>query len=467
MEQMFDFTGYYDNTACISSTGRSVTYGELEGLAKRISSHVESKRLVFSLCRTSIGSIAGYIAFMNNGDPSLLLDADIDKQAFYNLVKTYHPEYLWVPADSELTPDTEMVYETEGYVLYRIQNDKPTPVADDLALLLATSGSLGSPKLVRLTRKNLRSNALSIIEYLGITNKERPILGLPMHYAFGLSVINTHLMTGATLLLSKRSFVEREFWQFAIENCFTSYSGVPYAFEVIKRMKIWEREMPSLRTLTQAGGMLNRETVRFFSETFAPRGAKLYIMYGQAEATARISYLPPEQLKERPGSIGKAIPGGLLSLTDENGREITTPGTVGEMVYRGVNVSLGYAECAADLMKGDENGGVVHTGDLAYRDSDGYYYITGRKGRFVKLFGHRIGLDYAEELLEPLLGECYCCGDDSHLTIYTTNSEVEVTIRAIDLLSSRTRIPRKAFSAHRIEVIPRNEAGKVLYEKLK
>jgi len=443
-----------------------VTYSQLEQMTKSISSHLEPRRLVFSLCCTNIGSIAGYVAFLNNNDATLLLDANIEQHSFETLVEAYHPDYIWAPADSNLIKDADKVFETEDYALCKMHNAIPTPMADDLALMLATSGSLGSPKLVRLTKNNLCSNAQSIIEYLGITESERPILGLPMNYAYGLSIINSHLMAGATLLLPEWSFVEREFWQFAINNCFTSYSGVPYAYEIIKKMNIWRQEMPTLRTLTQAGGMLNKETIRFFDETFTPRGVSFFVMYGQAEATARISYLELECIKQKLGSIGKAIPGGTMAIIDENDDVINDCNIVGEIVYRGPNVSLGYADCAEDLMKDDENHGVLHTGDLGYRDCEGYYYIAGRKGRFVKLFGHRISLDYAENLLQPLLGECACNGDDSHLTVYTTKRDVEDD-KVIDVLSSRTRIPKKAFTVCRIDVMPRNESGKVMYEKLR
>lgn len=461
---IFDFGPFADRTACIHSSGRSITYGELDGLAGRIGNHADPHRLVFSLCGNSVGAIAGYVAFLRNGDATLLLDARMTQKSFDSIAEVYRPRYVWAPANCRLVSGADRIFEAESYVLWDTR-ENGTAVADDLALLLATSGSTGSPKLVRLSKENLRANAAAIIEYLHLTDRERPVLGLPMNYAFGLSIINSHLLTGATLLLTEDAFVQREFWDFAKRNGFTSYSGVPYAFETIRKLGIWKQEMPTLRTLTQAGGALNREHVLFFDETFRPRGVKFYVMYGQSEATARIAYLDPEYIPTKAGSIGEAIPGGRLSLMDENGKPITASNTVGELVYEGPNVCLGYAERAEDLAKGDENRGVIHTGDMAYRDAEGFYFITGRKSRFIKLFGIRICLDHAELMLQPFLTDCACTGDDSHLTVFTTDAGVDEEA-VIDLLSSRTMIPRKAFRVWHVDEIPRLESGKVQYGKL-
>lgn len=188
-------------------------------------------------------------------------------------------------------------------------------------------------------------------------------------------------------------------------------------------------------------------------------------MYGQTEATARMSYLDPKYSIIKLGSIGKGIPGGTFSLVDNDGKVIEDANEVGELVYEGANVSLGYAECADDLMKDDENHGCLHTGDLAYRDKDGFYFIIGRKKRFLKLFGNRISLDYVETFLKEKLKECVCVGDDSKLIIYTTDIDyVENDI--IDFIVTRTKIVRTVFSVRHINEIPHSESGKILYKKL-
>lgn len=461
---MFDLNSYKYNIACITPSGEQFSYGELDGISNLIQSKIIPHQLVFNMCSNTIGSLAGYISFVNNHDAVLLLDAHLEYTVFTLLYNTYLPRYIWAPDSFEAPTGANRVIDLKDYSLWEIPENH-TPVNKSLSVLLTTSGSTGSPKLVRLSEKNLDSNARSIIEYLHITSEERPVTSLPMYYSFGLSIINSHLLSGATLLLTPASYVEREFWQFANENSFTSFSGVPYTFEIMKKLKLWKQPMPTLRTLTQAGGKLSDELLQFFMEKYEPKGVMFYLMYGQTEATARMSYLEPEYGLTKLGSIGKGIPGGTFSLTDDDGRVIEAANEVGELVFEGPNVSLGYAENAADLLKDDENHGVLHTGDLAYRDADGFYFIAGRKKRFLKLFGNRISLDYMETLLKPLLKDCVCVGNDSKLIIYTTDSEYDENA-VVDAIVERTKIVRNVFYVRHIDAIPRSESGKILYKEL-
>lgn len=461
---MFELNKFRGNLACITPKGEKLSYGDLQAITERIQGKTKPHQLVFCICGNTIGSLAGYVSFVNNDDATLMLDAHMERAAFEVLYNTYKPRYIWAPEGFDIPQGADMVIAEREYQLWELSANN-TPVHKDLSLLLTTSGSTGSPKLVRLSKNNLESNARSIIEYLHITEHERPVTGLPMYYSFGLSIINSHLLTGATLLLTPASYVERDFWQFANDNSFTSFSGVPYTFEIMKKLKLWKLPMPTLRTLTQAGGKLSNELLQFFMDKYSPMGVRFYLMYGQTEATARMSYLEPEYGLSKLGSIGKGIPGGQFSLQDDDGRVIEAANEVGELVYEGANVSLGYAECAADLIKDDENHGLLHTGDLAYRDEDGFYFIAGRKKRFLKLFGNRISLDYVEMLLKDKLKECVCVGDDSKLIIYTTDSDFNED-EIIDFIVGRTKIVRTVFYVRHIDVIPRSESGKILYKEL-
>ena len=461
---MFELNVFKDKTACITPSGERISYVDMQMMCDRIQNNLSPHQLVFCLCGNTIGSLAGYVSFVNNDDATLMLDSHIERSVFEILYNTYFPRYIWAPKDFEMSIGASEIFVEKDYSLWEIEANN-TSVNKYLSVLLTTSGSTGSPKLVRLSKENLKSNALSIAEYLHITTDERPVTSLPMHYSFGLSIINSHLLKGATLLLTPASYVEREFWQFANENSFTSFSGVPYTFEIMKKMKLWKQPMPTLRTLTQAGGKLSNELLQFFMEKYEPQGVKFYLMYGQTEATARMSYLEPEYGLSKLGSIGKGIPGGTFSLIDDNGRVIEVANEVGELVYEGPNVSMGYAECATDLMKGDENHGVLYTGDLAYRDEDGFYFIAGRKKRFLKLFGNRISLDYVETLLKEKLKECVCVGDDSQLVIYTTDTGFDED-EIIDFIVGRTKIVRTVFSVRHIDEIPRSESGKIQYKEL-
>ena len=250
---------------------------------------------------------------------------------------------------------------------------------EELGLLLTTSGSTGSPKLVRQSYTNIQENAKSIAEYLKIDETERPITTLPMNYTYGLSIINSHILKGAAILVTQHTLMEREFWKFFRESEATSFGGVPYTYEILKKLRFFNMELPSLRYMTQAGGKLSPQLHKEFAEYAESHQKQFIVMYGQCEATARMAYLPAEKALEKYGSMGIAIPGGRLELIDVNGKFIEKPDEVGELVYYGPNVTLGYAQEAGDLKKADERNGRLETGDMAKRDNDGFYYIVGRK----------------------------------------------------------------------------------------
>jgi acyl-coenzyme A synthetase/AMP-(fatty) acid ligase len=223
-------------------------------------------------------------------------------------------------------------------------------------------------------------------------------------------------------------------------------------------------ELPCLKTMTQAGGKLNKDLAKEYIELAQKTGKRFFVMYGQTEATARMSYLPIENASEKYASIGIAIPGGKFSLMDADGKPIDVPDVDGELVYSGPNVSLGYAECRADLAKGDENKGVLHTGDLARRDSDGFYYITGRLKRFVKIWGNRCNLDAVEQIVKTQVPECACVGVDDRITVFVTSVGRENDIVAF--LTRKTGLNAKAFEVRQIESIPRTPSGKTEYAEL-
>jgi acyl-CoA synthetase (AMP-forming)/AMP-acid ligase II len=462
---MFDHISKSNNQlALITDSDERLTYKDLSSLSDELYAKINKRCLVFCLCQNSIPSLVGYVSFVNNKVVPLLIYAALNAAFLKNLITEYCPEFLWLPTErvKELTGD--LIYTFNDYSLLKLEAGKPKKLFDDLALLLTTSGSTGSPKLVRLSYANLMSNATSIANYLSIDETERPITSLPMHYSFGLSVINSHLLKGATLLLTNKSLMEKEFWSFLKKEQATGLSGVPYTYQMLKRLRFERMELPSLKTLTQAGGKLNIELNREFAEYCQSSGRRFFVMYGQTEATARMSYLPCEQSLSKLGSIGIAIPDGAFEIVDENRQEIKTADMPGELVYQGDNVSLGYAESAEDLAKGDENGGKLYTGDLAKKDSDGYYYIIGRKKRFIKLFGNRINLDEAEDVLKTQYVNCACIGTDDKMIIYITENGKENEVR--QFISSKTNINPSAFEVRYIAEVPKNSSGKTIYSEL-
>ena len=220
-------------------------------------------------------------------------------------------------------------------------------------------------------------------------------------------------------------------------------------------------DLPNLKIITQGGGKLTPEMFYALAEYAQEKGKKFIPTYGQSECTARMAYLPAELALTKTCSIGMAEPGGQLSIVDSNGNETFEGEAQGEMVYRGENVTLGYAYSIDDLQKGDENHGVMHTGDLAKRDTDGCYYIVGRLKRFLKIFGLRIGLDEIEGLIKEKFDiDCYCKGDDEKLIVLITKADLSDEI--ISFIEEKTHLFHKKIEVQIVDAILRNEAGKVI-----
>ena len=396
-----------------------------------------------------------------------MLKADLDKALLTNMIETYKPEYLHLPSNMVAEFENfETVYSNLNYTLIKTNFTETAELNDELALLLTTSGSTGSPKLVRQSYKNIEANTKSIVEYLKLDETERAITTLPMNYTYGISILNTHLWVGASVILTDKGLMQKEFWQQMKEYEATSFAGVPYTYEMLDKLRFFRMNLPSLRYMTQAGGKLSPELHHKFAQWAKDCNKKFIVMYGQTEATARMSYLPAEKSLEKYGSMGIAIPGGKFSLIDVNGDEITKPDIVGELVYEGANVTLGYAQTKEDLSKGDERNGKLITGDMAKVDADGYYYIVGRKKRFLKIYGNRVNLDETERLLKSNFTdmECACAGVDDAMKIYTTNPLKNEKV--LSFITQKTGLNKAAFEIINIKEIPKNEAGKVLYKNL-
>lgn len=461
---MFDLNKFASNIAVETEQGKILTYAQLEKDTKTIAEVMKPRKFTFCLCENTLGSFVGYVAFMTHNIPTVLLDGSKDMGIVLGLANHYMPEYIWIPTSrvDELGHGVPVIT-YEDYTLINWA-DTQHEIHPDILLCLTTSGTTGSPKLVKLTEKNLKSNAESIAEYLKITEKERAITSLPMYYSFGMSVINSHLIKGATLLLTDKAVIQREFLNFLKEGKATSIAGVPYTYEMLRRLRFLKMDLPELKTMIQAGGKLNANIVKEYVESAKATGKEFIVMYGQTEAAPRMSYLPFDKALEKYASIGIAIPGGKLSVRDVNDQEITTPDTDGELIYEGPNVCMGYAECIEDLAKGDENHGVLHTGDVARFDNDGYFYITGRMKRFVKVWGNRCNLDATEQLVKAITTSCACVGVDDKITIFVTESGLEDKIK--EYLVDKTGLNIRAFDVKVVDEIPTLPSGKLDYQTM-
>ncbi len=466
---MWDLQKYGDRPAMIDDLGGQVTYRELSQMQEQLTTCMGGRTLVTVLCTNRIGSAGGYAAFINAGIVPMLLNAQLERELLSNLLERYLPPFVWLPSELRAEPlfsQMENVYEAYGYTLLKNGSQTGYPLYEKLGLLLTTSGSTGSPKFVRQSYDNILANAQSIAEYLELDETERPITTLPMNYTYGLSIINSHLLVGATLLFTERSLMQKEFWTFFKEQGATSFGGVPYTYEILHKLRFMRMELPSLRTMTQAGGKLTKELHADFAAYAADTGKRFIVMYGQCEATARMGYLPADMAVEKCGSMGIAIPNGRFTLIDTDGSVITETGKTGELVYEGPNVTLGYAECGEDLLRGDERGGILQTGDMAQFDADGYYYIVGRKKRFLKIYGNRVNLDEMDRMIKGAFDgiDCATAGTDDHLYIFLTDETKAAAVKSY--VVEKTGLHPSAFETVTLAEIPKNDAGKTLYREL-
>jgi len=456
---------YKDKLAIVDLLGQESSYGDLINLANQISNKVRKQSLVFLLAENMLESIASYLAFFRAKSVTALIDPDIDPSVLSQIISRFKPNYIFVNRE-KILPDQNWDASWVGtdFQLLKTHYSNSHSIHSELALLISTSGSTGSPRFVRQSYQNTTNNVDAIAKYLQITDTDRAITSLPMHYTYGLSIINSHLYKGASIVLTKSSVIQKDFWKLIQDHHVTSFAGVPYTFEILQKLKFEDIELPSLRYLTQAGGGLKKSVNKWITETCFQKSIKIFVMYGQTEASPRMSYVPWEYAQSKMGSIGLPIPGGSLSLEDEMGNLIKSADTPGELVYKGKNVTLGYAESVDDLDKGDENLGILRTGDIATRDKDGFYFISGRKNRFLKMFGKRVSLDQLEQMINEAGYASVCAGTDDNLEIYVTEPQHKEDLKVF--LRLKTTIPIHGIKIYLIKKIPRSVSGKIRYAEL-
>jgi long-chain acyl-CoA synthetase len=463
---MFFFNDQYlENIALIDKNDSFLSYSDLILKIKQFSSVFDRRHLVFIVGENDVSTIVCYLSCLESDMVPLLLSPKIKIDQLKNLIEVYKPRYIFQKL-KDFYKNYSLALRDQSYSMLVNNNNLKIQLNSKLALLLTTSGSTGSPKLVRLTKKNLISNARSISNYLKISPDDRVMTSLPINYSYGLSVINSHLISGSSIVLSNASMIEGEFWKKINKHSVTGLSGVPYNYEMILKLGINRLKIPSINTMTQAGGRLDFEKMKTIYDGLKSKKIDFYSMYGQTEATARISYLAPNDIIRKRGSIGKAIPDGRLWIEDKNGKIIDQSYTIGELIYSGDNVSMGYANSLDDLNLGDINKGSLRTGDLAHFDSQGYFYIKGSINRFIKVFGNRISLDSVEEIISSMGFECAATGEENMLLIFIENHSSLSTDTLRRNISNLIGINQKVIEISSISILPRLINGKIDYKAL-
>ena len=422
----------------------------------------------------SLESLWWFHALLEAGVPVALLDAANAPEVVERLLATYSPDFVVDPGGDlvERLSSGAVAKETESPLRGAeripgvwVADDFGAPPHRDLAVLLTTSGSTGSPRFVRLSRRNVLSNAAQIVKSLGIADEDRGLASLPLSYSFGMSVLTSHALVGSPVVLPRGTAVEESFWADVRDQGVTFIPGVPTTYVMFKRLGFTDRDLPALRALIQAGGALQVDLARYFHDVMAARGGEFFVMYGQTEASPRISCLPSALLPEKLGSAGVALEEGTLTVRDPEGAELA-PGEVGEVFYTGPNVMMGYAESRRDLTEGDTFGDELPTGDLGRLDDDGFLFITGRSKRIAKLAGARVSLSEVEALAASLAegeAEVAAVSTEDGVGLLITNLDDREVKRLQRSVARSLRVPSNLLRFEMADRIPLMSSGKPDY----
>lgn len=438
-----------ERQALLAARGE-LSYGALaqsaDAWARATSARLPSgvvRPLVLLEAQNTIASIVRYVGCLRARWPVILAAAD--KPHSHSPIAGIYAPNVHVRGGGE-TAET------------RIESTKPLALHPELAVLLSTSGTTGAAKLVRLSADNLHSNAQAIASYLELSSADQAITTLPYHYSYGMSVLHSYWLSGASVVLTESSLVDTAFWDLARSQRVTSLALVPTQFDLLDKLPPLNEQLPTLRYVTQAGGKLRPRLARDFAERAAQQAWKLFIMYGQTEASPRMAFLPAEDATAWHDSIGQAVPGGALQLVDATGAAIEEANIHGELVYQGPNVMMGYA-LGPEHLSAEPGPSVLRTGDIAERLPNGYFKIVGRASRFLKLFGLRVSLDEVESQLASAGHRVFASGSDDRLVLFV-QEPTDPTALAYEL-ARRYGWPESAVRGERLQEPPLLASGKV------
>ncbi|MEO6831597.1 MAG: AMP-binding protein [Chitinophagaceae bacterium] len=411
---------------------------------------VQARSLAFLYLDNSLHSIKFLLAFLESPHVLALLNPALSAAQKAALELAYLPALI-VDNTRQAIPDYDGKPDSE---IWLARQPAALEIHSKIRLLLSTSGSTGSPKFVKLSDENLISNATSIATYLPINSQDVAPLNLPISYSYGLSVFTSNALFGGTIACTTKDVLMKEFWEQFSRVGFTSLAGVPFVYEMFQRIGFMKKELPSLRYFTQAGGRLSISLTEKFADFALQKSLRFFVMYGQTEATARMAYVPTEKLLQKIGAIGIPIPGGQLRLEESSS----------ELCYKGPNVFGGYCQSFVDL-KTYEQPEWLATGDLARVDEEGYFYVTGRLKRFVKLFGNRINLDELETALSQAnINDIRCVGLEDKYLILAGKEESLPAARTF--IQEHFKLHPTVIKTLMMTEFPLSTNGKIDYQKI-
>lgn len=462
MKSFVELEKFKEKTALILDNGQEISYLNLNNMVEKLRKKLKKNSLIFILCNNDSETIEMYLACIRNKTICLLIEENIDFNYLKKLIKIYQPEYVFGDCKKKINNfNKKFKYKSKFFL--ENKEIKQKKYNSKLSVLLSTSGSTGTPKLAKFSFDNLNSNAISISKYSNILSSDLMITTLNPAYSFGLSMINSHLLKGAKIVLNKNSIISKNFFEKLIKFRVSTLGGVPFMYEILDRLKFFKKKN-FIKKFLQAGGSLSTNLQRKYAKICNKKKIEFFIMYGQTEASPRISYLPPEKFSQKIGSIGVPIPQGKIEIIDQNGNLLKKPYHIGEIIYYGKNVFLGYAQNIKDLNKKDNNSGKLNTGDLAYRDSENFFFITGRKKRIIKLFGKRINLDEIEKLIDKSDIVNACVSKREKLIVFICDKKFNFIVKKI--LNKDLNLNKIAFEIRCIPKLPKLSNGKTNYMSL-
>jgi long-chain acyl-CoA synthetase len=461
------FANHGDKIAITDGEHIKLTYKKIFVELKKIKKLLKPKSLVLIVSENTIGSLLAYIFCIINNHVAIIVDAKTNKKNILKIIKDYKPNYIFLSIKNKyiLQKKYEEKYSFFDEVLLKNKFSKKIKLNKNLCLLLSTSGSMGSTKFVKLSKKNLKHNTDSIIKYLKINQKDSAVTNLPISYSYMLSIINTHFEKGGSILVCNYSLVEKKFWQIIKKSKITSFNGVPYTYEILSKIGLKNIKFNKLRYLTQAGGKLEKEIFKEIINFCEKNKLKFFSMYGQTEASPRISYLNPKFSKKKMGSIGQGMVGNKIYIIDKNEKKIQEPFKEGEIICEGKNVFMGYSKNFKDLKNENEKNYKLNTGDLGYFDKDGFFYITSRKNKIAKIFGNRVDIEALESLMKKKGYKVACLSNDKKIFIFIEMNYNKRNL--INYIAKITNFNVRSFELIKLKYFPRTSNNKISYNELK
>lgn len=448
-----------DLIAIADDKGNRITYRELVKEAEELSRYMDERSLVFILCDHQMETAKFIYEILYLNRVPLLLSDDMGMEFIHNLIAVYKPQYIYCRRDHEIGNEYYREAELDKHIVLKTGKER-YKIHPDVALLLSTSGTTGSPKLVKLSYDNLYHNAENVCSLMEIHSGQRGITPLSISYVYGLTFCLWHWHCGATLLMTEESVLSNKFREFYEREKAENFAGTPYIYQMLLRIHFWDSEkIKNLHWAMSSGSQMpEKDQINMVSLM----KEKFWIMYGQTECTGVIAGMNYNEENVKLSSVGRVFDTVKIEIDEKEC----------ELVLKSVCISMGYAQNEKELAEGNINQGTLHTGDVAHIDNEGCIYLLGRLTRYVKILGKRVSLDGIEGYLNNKYpdAEFACIGRDDELSVFHTKPKEDMEKKIKVLLDSNMKIPKKYISCFYLEEIPRYCTGKIMYislEKLK